>query len=67
LTGYKYGRILPAGIYLEEGRLTVHYGVPFELSLTADAPRDQADRQAARQVMERIGRQLPEWMRGDFR
>lgn len=54
------GRILPAGVYEEGGRLCVCFGPVFRLEA------GQEDQAASRQVMERIAALLPEKMRGPF-
>jgi len=59
---------LPVGIFEDdEDRLTANFGAPFTLSVPASLPREERDREAARQVMVQIGRLLPEWMWGAYR
>ena len=59
--------ILPAGIFEDSAHtLTVNLGVPFDLRVPRNLPRDVRDAAAARQVMVAIGRLLPERMWGMY-
>ncbi|MBI5302579.1 MAG: hypothetical protein HY868_10610 [Chloroflexi bacterium] len=57
---------LPVGVY-EEDTLLANFGEPFDLRVPHTLPRTQRDREAARQVMTRIGARLPEQMWGVYR
>ena len=51
--------ILPVGAWEEEDRLVVRFGPPFTLSVPADAPRSDRDREARARVMTAIGALMP--------
>ena len=53
------GRILPAGVYEEGGRLCVCFGPVFRLEAGQGIPAGQEDQAASRQMMERIAALLP--------
>ncbi|MBM3127076.1 MAG: hypothetical protein FJ009_00390 [Chloroflexi bacterium] len=59
--------ILPAGIFEDDGVLTVNFGAPFLLRVPRDLARDERDAGAARQVMVALGALLPERMWGAYR
>lgn len=56
---------LPVGLY-EEDTLIAKFGKPFELHVPHALPREQRDREIARQVMTHIGALLPEKMWGVY-
>ncbi len=59
---------LPVGIYEDdENRLTANFGAPFMLCVPRTLSREERDREAARQVMVRIGKLLPERLWGAYR
>jgi hypothetical protein len=60
-------KILPAGAFEADGAFHLSFGPLYALELPADLPRTAADRAASRLVMNRIGRQLPGYMIGDFK
>jgi len=51
--------ILPAGIFEEEGALTVRFGPPFTIQISEETPKEERDRLARQQMMVAIGRLLP--------
>ena len=60
--------ILPAGIFEDDDdRLTVRFGVPFQLCVPLDTTREERDASSAEHVMVQIGRSLPERMWGIYR
>lgn len=58
--------ILPAGLYEEEGALTIRFGPPFFVRLPPEAAREDRDRLARQQVMVAIGRLLPRELWGHY-
>jgi hypothetical protein len=59
--------ILPCGLYEDDdGVLTANFGAPFQMSVARRLPKAERDREAAREVMTRIGRLLPERMWGMY-
>lgn len=59
--------LLPVGIFEDaENRLTANFGTPFMLCVPHTLSRKERDREAARQVMVRIGRLLPENLWGVY-
>lgn len=56
--------ILPAGIYEDEGVLTVRFGPPFFIEVSGQVDKEERDRLAREQVMAHIGRLLPRRMWG---
>ncbi len=58
--------ILPAGVYEEDGALTVRFGPPFTVQPPTGPDRDERDRVAREQVMANIGRLLPRPMWGPY-
>lgn len=57
-------RVLPIGVYEEDGRLVIRFGEPYILDPAADP--DNMDAEITRQVMRRIAALLPEGMRGVY-
>lgn len=58
--------ILPAGVYEDDGALTVRFGPPFAVELPQTTDRDERDRLAREQVMANVGRLLPRPMWGPY-
>ncbi len=58
--------ILPAGLYEEEGALTVRFGPPFHTEIPKEAEKGDRDRLAREQVMVNIGRLLPRPLWGAY-
>jgi 1-acyl-sn-glycerol-3-phosphate acyltransferase len=58
--------ILPAGIYEENGVLTVRFGPPFRMQPPQGAAREERDGLAREQLMLHIGRLLPQHMWGTY-
>lgn len=59
-------RILPAGIYEEEGRLVAHFGVPYELQVPLDVAKAERDLWARDHVMRAIRDLLPQPLWGFY-
>lgn len=57
-------RILPVGVYEEEGKLVLNFGHPYLLQLPEKM--ENLDEWAINQVMGKIAAQLPEEMRGPY-
>lgn len=62
-TGY---RIVPVGVYEEDGQFCLSFGMAYELSVPRGLSADQKDRQVAKVVMDAIARQLPSRLKGEF-
>lgn len=60
-------RLLPVGIFEEEGRLVTEFGEPFHLALPADVSKDARDAWARNHVMHKIRDLLPEALWGAYR
>jgi 1-acyl-sn-glycerol-3-phosphate acyltransferase len=60
-------RILPSGLFEEDGRLVVRIGEAFDLRAPGDVPRDERDRWARDLVMRRVRDLLPEPLWGVYR
>ena len=60
------GQILPVGVCSQDGQLTVRFGPAFNLAGIPPQPREMADQQAARCVMDHLARLLPPTLRGEF-
>lgn len=58
--------ILAAGLYEEEGALTVRFGPPFHIQIPAGTKKGDHDRLAREQVMVNIGRLLPRGLWGVY-
>jgi 1-acyl-sn-glycerol-3-phosphate acyltransferase len=58
--------ILPAGVYEEDGVLTLRFGPPFQIEVPEDAPKRERDDLARRYLMSRIGALLPRQMWGPY-
>lgn len=57
--------ILPVGVYEDETQtLIANFGEPYMLTVPRHLPKQERDRESARQVMIHIGRQLPKRMWG---
>lgn len=59
-------RLLPVGLYEEDGRLVAHFGSLFDLTPPADLPRADRDRWARERVMHAIRDLLPEALWGFY-
>lgn len=59
--------IVPAGLFEENGVLTVRFGPPFSLQLPSAGSRVERDRHARQQLMVAIGRLLPQEMWGYYK
>jgi 1-acyl-sn-glycerol-3-phosphate acyltransferase len=59
-------RLVPVGAYESEKGLCLRVGVPYALDPVPDAPLDERDRQASRQVMRRIAALVPPPLQGEF-
>jgi len=57
--------ILPAGLFEEEGALTVRFGPPFNIEV-AEAAKEERDRIARQRVMVNVGRLLPRELWGVY-
>lgn len=57
-------RVLPVGVYEEDGRLVIHFGEPYEL--TVEDGQSDIDHAATERVMRKIADLLPEGMRGAY-
>lgn len=58
--------ILPAGLFEEEGALSVRFGPPFLIRISEETPKEERDRLARQQVMVAIGRLLPRPLWGAY-
>ena len=58
--------ILPVGAYEGDGALCLSFGPSFRLEVPPGLPPSHQDREASRQVMQHIARQLPGHLRGEF-
>ena len=59
-------KLIPVGLYEEEGRLCVHFGPPFALITAPGLAKGELDRQVSDQVMQQIARLLPVSLRGEW-
>lgn len=59
-------RILPAGVYLNDGILTVQFGKPYVLHPPPGMSKEELDRWASDRLMTAIARLLPERLRGRY-
>lgn len=59
-------RVLPVGLYEEEGRLVADFGEPFALRIPEDVPKDARDVWASERVMRAIRALLPEPLWGAY-
>ena len=57
-------RVLPVGVYAQEGTLTVNFGAPFTLSDTL--PEDASDQEISARLMVSIAALLPAHLRGIY-
>ena len=57
-------RILPVGVFEEDGRLIINFGAPYHLELPRDAL--DLDKKTTHQVMQHIAALLPESMHGPY-
>lgn len=57
---------VPVGIYEEQGKLCLHFGAAYTLTLSGHLSPDEKDALAARIVMSHIAHLLPEKLRGDI-
>jgi hypothetical protein len=57
--------IIPVGCYEEDGAFCLSFGAEYRLE-TPKGSAEERDREAARQVMSRLARQLPPRLRGEF-
>lgn len=60
----KLNRILPVGVYEEDGKLILNFGNPYELD--SEAIHSSKDKEIAALVMQKIAALLPARMRGQF-
>lgn len=63
----RLGRVLPAGVSIENQVLTLRFGPPFCPQPPPVTAREETDRLVARQVMEHIAALVPAGMRGEFK
>jgi hypothetical protein len=59
-------KVVPIGIWEEDGRLCINFGPGFELSIPSGTAADARDHLATKLVMERIALLLPSHLRGEF-
>jgi len=60
----KTHRVLPVGVFEDDGRLVIRFGKPYILTLPEGT--EDVDRAACEEVMRRIAELLPEGMRGVY-
>jgi hypothetical protein len=58
--------IHPVGAFEQDGKYTIHFGDPYQLSIPADLTADERDQRVRAIVMQRIARLLPGYLRGEF-
>lgn len=59
-------RFIPVGVYETGAEFQVHFGEPYGLSIPEGLSADEKDERAALFIMQRIARQLPSHLRGEF-
>lgn len=59
-------KVIPVGVWEQDGCLCVSFGAAYELSVPGQMSSDEKDRAAAKTVMENIARLLPSHLRGEF-
>lgn len=59
-------KVIPVGVWEQDGCLCVRFGPPFELSVPAQRSSDEKDRAAAKVVMENIAGLVPSQLQGEF-
>jgi hypothetical protein len=59
-------KVIPVGVWEQDGSLCVNFGSAYMLAVPDDIPSDEKDREAAKTVMENIALLLPAHLRGDF-
>ena len=59
-------KVIPVGVWEQDGCLCVSFGPAYELTLPGPLSSDEKDRTAAKVVMDNIARLLPSHLRGEF-
>lgn len=59
-------RVIPIGIWEQDGCLCVSFGPAYDLSVPSQMSSNEKDRAGAKAVMENIARLLPSHLRGEF-
>jgi hypothetical protein len=59
-------KVIPVGVWEQDGCLCVRFGPAYELSIPNKIPSDEKDRAAAKVVMENVAGLLPSHLRGEF-
>ena len=59
-------RIVPVGVYEENGFLCLNFGEAYSMEIPAGLTADEKDHKTAEIIMKAISRQLPTWLRGEF-
>jgi Acyltransferase len=59
-------KVIPVGVWEQDGSLCVNFGPAYKLTVPVDIPADEKDREAAKTVMENIALLLPAHLRGEF-
>jgi hypothetical protein len=59
-------KVIPVGVFEQEGFLCVHFGLAYELAIRRSFPSDHLDHEIARKIMKNIAPLLPPQLRGEF-
>ena len=59
-------KVIPVGVWEQDGCLCVRFGSGYELSVPGQMSSDEKDRAAAKVVMDNIARLLPSHLQGEF-
>jgi hypothetical protein len=59
-------KVIPVGVFEQDGSFCVHFGPAYELAIQHSFPSGQLDREVAKQIMENIAPLLPSQLRGEF-
>jgi hypothetical protein len=59
-------KVIPVGVWEQDGSLCVNFGSAYTSAVPVDIPADEKDREAAKTVMEKIALLLPSHLRGEF-
>jgi len=59
-------KVIPVGVWEQDGSLCVNFGLAYELTVPVEISADEKDRGAAKTVMNNIALLLPAHLRGEF-